>query len=158
MICVFGALRIQSEGWASVSLQSWTIWVWIQILFIWTSLTVHISVGCELFLSVTELWTSTLPISFFKSITDGMTSGIKFQNKSLVEEWYVRTLVSVAWTWILSCTCVYPIWPCPLMSEWWCHDMRGLRTGSKLDFWEFLDYVWAEWDILHIQTYQWRLF
>lgn len=24
-----------------------------------------------------------------------------------------------------SCTCVYSIRPCPLISEWWCHEKRG---------------------------------
>ena len=57
-------------------------------------------------------------------------------------------LVWAVWTRLLSWTCVYSIWPCPLVSEWWCHEMRGflgshsfplhhgLCTGSKLDLWK----------------------
>ena len=61
----------------------------------------------------------------------------------------------------LSCTCVYSIWPCPLMSQWWCHELRGfgshsfllhhiLWIRSKLDFLETVGYVcvWAGRDIL----------
>lgn len=47
------------------------------------------------------------------------------QNMSLGKEWYIQTLGRVTRTWFSSWTCVCSIWPCPLMFEWWCHEMRG---------------------------------
>lgn len=51
---------------------------------------------------------------------------------SLGEEWCVFTLVWVAWTWLLSCRCVYSVWSCPLVSEWWCHEIRGFQVSELL--------------------------
>lgn len=79
-------------------------------------------------------------------VSDRLTRGIILQNMSLGEERYVLTLGRVAWTWFSSWTCVCSIWPCLLMFEQWCHEMRGFlglvascyTTVYALDFWESL--------------------
>lgn len=67
---------------------------------------------------------SQTPRLFQIQVSDGLNRSIMLQNMPPGEDWYVLILVRVAWTWFLSCTCVYSIWPYPLMSEWWCHEMR----------------------------------
>lgn len=122
----FGVTTTRGEGWASVS--PWNACASSE----WTNLDLNPSllhlkiINCleyqGIFLSSSCI--SSHLILFSKCLMD-------WQEELCYTTWvFVRSAMSLhlrgfAWTWFLSGTCVYSIWPCPLMSEWWCHEMRG---------------------------------